>query len=140
MGCGKGLTGLYTRLLRDYLTMNTAQTPDVLSVDVEVSEKHFCYTTFAPAADAILVMRADTNINVRHVKCIVEDATSVDLTAQECDSAGDNCGAIEAAITCDVDGASDDGIDAGGVEAGDWIRFDYANVVDAPDHITSCIV
>jgi len=92
--------------------------------------------------DNFIFFYAKTAITITDIECIVEDATSVVITMQECDSAADNCSGVDGAstITCDVDGASDDGtLSNGGIDAGDWIRLDIGTVTGTVGFVTVCI-
>ncbi len=87
--------------------------------------------------DSFLWFEAEAALTVTRVSCICEAATSAVMTPRECDSAGDNCTDIEAALTCDVDGnVISSGIDNGSLDAGDWMRIDVGTVTGSPEHCT----
>ena len=83
------------------------------------------YSILNPAdADDHVWLRAPYAITITDIDCIIDPADtgeSISITFRECNSTGDSCTAIEAAITADNDGASDDGIDNSVIDAGDWV-------------------
>lgn len=104
-----------------------------------------CILIETPAdADDLLFFRNDRAITVTSIDCIVEAATSAIVVINECDSAGDTCGAansrVEESLTCDVNGAADDGtIGNAGVASGGWLRAQVGTVTGTPGHVTVCV-
>lgn len=89
-------------------------------------------------ADDFLFWRANEAVTVTSLDCIVENATSAVVVIVECDSAGDNCGTsrMSESLTCDVDGATDDGtIGEAGIVAGAWLRAQVGTVTGTPGHV-----
>jgi D-serine deaminase-like pyridoxal phosphate-dependent protein len=89
-------------------------------------------------ADDFLFWRANEAVTVTSLDCIVEDATSAVVVIVECDSAGDNCGTsrLSESLTCDVDGATDDGtIGEAAIAAGAWFRAQVGTVTGTPGHV-----
>ncbi len=86
-------------------------------------QKDFVIKTPADADDFIL-FKAQTAITITDIHCIAQGGTSISMDVQECDSAGANCATVDAAITCDTDGAEDDGtLSNGTIDAGDWVKI-----------------
>ncbi|QGH73034.1 MAG: hypothetical protein [Siphoviridae sp. ctCJE6] len=93
-------------------------------------------------SDNFIIFRADAALTISSINCIVENATSAVITVQECDSAGDNCAGVDGAttITCDVDGAADDGsLSNAAIDSGDWVRLDIGTVTGTVGHLAVSI-
>jgi hypothetical protein len=74
-------------------------------------------------ADDLIYAKSMNAATITDIYCIAEGGGTITLTLQECDSAGANCGNIEGAITCDSDGAEDDGtLTDGNFAANGWIK------------------
>ena len=86
-------------------------------------------------ADNFLWFRAPYDMTVVSTYCIVEDATDADIIIQVCDTAGDNCTGIDAAIACDVDGASDTSPANPAITAGAWVRLDIGTIEGTPGQV-----
>lgn len=91
------------------------------------------FTLESPAdADNFLIGKLPYNITILSVNCIVDPADtseSVVIDVQERDSTGDNPATFDATITCDNDGAADDGSLTNGVfDDGDWWSIDIGTV------------
>jgi len=80
-------------------------------------------------ADNFFMFEAPLALTITRIHGIVEDVTSVVMTFQECDSAGDNAVTIES-ITADINGTivTSGDIDNAGIDAGDIIRVDVGTV------------
>lgn len=94
---------------------------------------HFSTVLEDPAdADAFLLMKAPYGLTITDIDCIVDPAgtgESVVIDIQECDSSGDTCVTVDAAITCSNTGAADDGTLTNGViDSADWINLDIGTV------------
>lgn len=123
----------------DGTTLGVAGDPLVISGSGLGGADEKCHGITDPAdADNHIFWRVNAASTVTEVYGIVEDATSVVVTFQECDSAGDTCSTIEA-VTADVDGAADDGVDNASLDAGDWIRMDIGTVTGTPGHVVGCL-
>lgn len=100
--------------------------------------KDFTLPNPADGSDALL-FRAQQAMTVTDIHCIVDpadSAESISLDLQECDATGDNCASVDAAITCDNDGAEDDGtLGNAAIDAGDWVKM----VVGAPTGTVSAL-
>ena len=94
----------------------------------------------APAAtDDIIVMKAPYGMTIISTSCIVQGTTSVHGQLQECDSAGANCADTDDTddITCDADGAADDGtLSNASIDSGDWIMWKTTSIADTPTFLT----
>jgi hypothetical protein len=123
----------------------TGAAPDTLDADAELYTTTKCILIETPAdADDLLFFRPDNAVTITSIDGIVESATSAVVVVSECDSAGDNCGSanskLEESLTCDVDGATDDGtIGNAGVAAGNWLRAQVGTVTGTPGHCTVCV-
>ena len=80
------------------------------------------------SSDLFHFYRAQDNITITDIECIVDPAgtgESAVIDIQECDSTGDNCTTVDATITCDNDGAADDGTFTNpSIDANDWVALD----------------
>lgn len=86
------------------------------------------------------VYRTDVAITITGVDCIVDAATSVILTPNECDGNGGTCSAIEAAITCVATNTTEaTSIDNASIDAGDYIRVTRGTVTGSPKQATICL-
>lgn len=79
-------------------------------------------------ADSPMILKAPYGMTITDIDCLV-DAGSVVIDVQECTSAGASCATVDTTITCDSDGAADDGsLTNGSIDAGDWIKLDIGTV------------
>jgi len=86
-----------------------------------------------------LLLRVDVAVTITGVDCIVDAATSVVMTLQECDGNGGSCVDIEAAITCATTNTTESsGIDNASIDAGDWIRVTRGTKTGSPTQATIC--
>jgi hypothetical protein len=91
------------------------------------------------AADDILIMKAPYGMTIIKTDCIVQGTTSVHGQLQECDAAGANCADTDSTddITCDADGAADDGtLSNASIDSGDWIMWKTTSIADTPTFLT----
>jgi hypothetical protein len=87
-------------------------------------------------ADFTLALKLPYGITVTNVHCITGAVTSAVMDFQECSSTGTGCASVDAAITCDSDGAADDGVLSNSLfDSGDWVRFDMGAVTGAVDFV-----
>lgn len=101
-------------------------------------------TLLDPAdADSILIHKAQIAMTITDIDCIVDPADSsesVVIDVQECTSTGDTCATVDATITCDNDGAADDGtLTNGSIDSGDWINLDIGTVTGTVTALTFTI-
>ena len=80
-------------------------------------------------ADTWLLWKPQDNITITDIFCITDptDGTGETLIIdiRETDSSGDSGTTVDATITCDSDGAEDDGaLSNGTIDAGDWVQID----------------
>lgn len=90
-------------------------------------KKQKSFVVKSPAdTDDFLLFKSQQAITITDIHCIVDPADSgesISVDIQECDSTGDNCSTVDAAITADNDGAEDDGsLSNGAIDAGDWVK------------------
>ena len=82
-------------------------------------------------------------ITITNIDCIVDPADSsenVVIDLNECDSTGDNCVTVDANITCDNDGATDDGsLSNAVIDAGDWTQLEIVSVTGTVARLTVVI-
>lgn len=78
-------------------------------------------------SDIITLWKTLDPITITDIDCITDpmhSSESVVVDIQECDSTADNCATVDATITCDSDGAADDGsLSNGAIDANDWITY-----------------
>ncbi len=91
------------------------------------------FTLETPAdVDNWLLGKRQDAITITDIHCIVDPADageSVVIDVQERDATADNPATVDATITCDNDGAEDDGALANGtIDAGDWWSIDIGAV------------
>jgi len=83
------------------------------------------------AADAIDLLKAPAAITITDIHCIT-DAGTVVIDIQECTSTGATCVTVDATISCDSDGAEDDGAFTNGtIDAADWVHLEMGTVTTA---------
>ena len=92
----------------------------------------------APAeADDINIMKAPYGMTILGIDCIVQGTTSVTGQIQECSSAGASCADLDSDITCDADGAADDGtLTDSTIASGAWLRWKTTSVSGTPTFLT----
>jgi len=92
----------------------------------------------APAeADDINIMKAPYGMTILGINCIVQGTTSATGQLQECDSAGANCADLDSDITCDADGAADDGtLTDSTIASGAWVRWKTTSLSGTPTFLT----
>ena len=86
-------------------------------------------TIEGPAStDEILLWKTKDAITITSIDCLVDPADSGEsavIDLEECDSTADNCTSVDAAITCDNDGATDDGsLSNASIAADGWLNID----------------
>ena len=83
-------------------------------------------------ADNFLLGKMQDSITITDIHCIVDPADSAEsavIDIQERNSTGDSPATVDAPITCDNDGAEDDGsLSNGTIDAGDWWSIDIGTV------------
>lgn len=91
-------------------------------------------------ADAFILFKAPEAITISDIHCIADGGTSVVIDVQECSGTGTGCATVDATITCDTDGAEDDGtLSNGAIDSGDWVKLDIGTVTGAVDAVTVSI-
>jgi hypothetical protein len=91
-------------------------------------------------ADTPIIFKAPYGMTITDIDCIVGAATSAVIDVQECTSAGASCATVDATITCDTDGAADDGtLSNGSIDAGDWIKLDIGTVTGTVGYVSVTI-
>jgi len=114
---------------------------DGSAVNVHTSKKLFSYVIGSPSAsNDPLIFKARYPITISDIHCIVDPADSSEsvlISVDECDATGDNCTTTDANITCDNDGAEDDGTFTNGtIDAGDWVRINVGTVTGTVTNVT----
>lgn len=91
-------------------------------------------------AMSYLFFRAPYEITILSMTGIVDPAgtgESAVFDVQECNSTGDSCSTIDAAITADNDGANDDGsLSNAVVDADDWLLMDLGTITGTVSNLT----
>lgn len=92
----------------------------------------------APAdTDDINVMKAPYGMSILGIDCIVQGTTSVTGQLQECTSTGTDCADLDSDITCDADGAADDGsLTDSTIASGAWLRWKTTSLSGTPTFLT----
>ena len=92
----------------------------------------------APAAtDDINLLKAPYGMTISAINCIVQGTTSVTGQLQECSSTGGDCADLDSDITCDADGAADDGsLTDSAIAANGWLRWKTTSVSGTPTFLT----
>ena len=94
-------------------------------------------------ADSYLIEKLQSAITITDIHCIVDPADSAEsvvIDIQETNSTGDSGVSFDATITCDNDGAEDDGsLTNAGFDAGDYILWDIGTVTGTVDAVTVTI-
>lgn len=104
------------------------------------------FSILNPAGDKnYLLMKRIRAITITDVHCAVDPADSSEslvIDLEECDSTGDNCTPIDSSsITCDNDGAEDDGsLSNGTIDAGDWLNLDTGTLTGTVGTISITVV
>ena len=92
----------------------------------------------APAdTDDINLLKAPYGMTISAINCIVQGTTSVTGQLQECSSTGGDCADLDSDITCDADGAADDGsLTDSAIAANGWLRWKTTSVSGTPTFLT----
>jgi len=101
-------------------------------------------TLESPAdADNFNLFKAPYAITITDIECIVDPADSSEsavIDVQERDATADNPATVDATITCDNDGAADDGsLTNGTIDSGDWVSLDIGTVTGTVTQVTVTI-
>ena len=109
--------------------------------DYATGERSRCIVIESPVdADNLLFFSTEVAMTVVGIDCLVNAATSVPITVQECDANGGTCSAVEAAITCGTTNSTEAaGIDNPSIDAGDWVRIDVGVPSGTPGHVAVCV-
>lgn len=112
-----------------------------INADAELYTDSISFVLESPTDDdAFILFKAPHAITITDIDCIVGAATSAVIDIQECDSAGANCATVDATITCDADGAADDGtLSNGGIDAGDWLKLDIGTVTGTVKYVSGTV-
>jgi hypothetical protein len=74
-------------------------------------------------SDDMIYEKIQYATTITDVFCLAEGGGTITIDIQECSSTGGSCTSVDAAITCDADGAEDDGtLTNGSGDAGDWYK------------------
>jgi hypothetical protein len=114
---------------------------DSVEADTELFTKTKCINIDPDATTTDWIFfRAEAAITVTGIDCLVDAATSVVATVQECDGNGANCSNIEAAITCAATNTTEaTSIDNASVDAGDWVRVTRGTKTGSPTQVNVCV-
>jgi len=76
-------------------------------------------------------------MTISAINCIVQGTTSVTGQLQECSATGGDCADLDSDITCDADGAADDGsLTDSAIAANGWLRWKTTSVSGTPTLLT----
>ncbi len=117
-----------TSLAGRSLTMNTGATPDQIDIDAEIYEKQYdIVINDIDATKDFLFDKVQNAITITDIHCIIDPAGSgadADIEIMECNTTGDSCVTVDAAINCDNTGSEDDGsLSNGAIAAGNWLQI-----------------
>ena len=104
-----------------------------------ISPTHFVSIVIPDPAEAddINILKAPYGMTILGIDCIVQGSTSVTGQLQECTSSGGGCADLDADITCDSDGAADDGtLTDPTIASGAWLRWKTTSVSGTPTFLT----
>ncbi|KKT92251.1 MAG: hypothetical protein UW94_C0020G0001, partial [Parcubacteria group bacterium GW2011_GWA2_45_14] len=91
-------------------------------------------------ADNFNLFKAPYPLTITDIECVVDPAgagESAVVDVQERDGTGDNPATVDATITCDNDGAADDGaLSNGPIDSGDWVSLDIGTVTGTVTQLT----
>jgi hypothetical protein len=94
-------------------------------------------------ADNFMLFKAPFALTITDIECIVDPADtgeSVVIDIQERNGTGDSPATVDATITCDNDGASDDGtLTNGAIDSGDWVSLDIGTVTGTVNQVSVTI-
>ncbi len=112
--------------------------------DVLDTRRSISFTVESPVdADNILLGKLQWGITITDVHCIVDPADSAEsvvIDIEERGATGDSPVSFDATITCDNDGAEDDGaISNATFDAGDWASLDIGTVTGTVTQISGVV-
>ncbi len=94
-------------------------------------------------ADSIVLWKTLDPITITDIECIVDPADSAEsvvIDLHEADATGDTGVTVDATITCDNDGAADDGtFTNGAIDANDWLLLDIGTVTGTVTQVSVTI-
>jgi hypothetical protein len=129
--------GLLATAILDWACTDLASEAELTTHTADVDAHHpllFERTLESPAdADSFVWFKVPTGgLTITDIHCIIDPADtgeSVVIDVRECTSTADTCVTVDATITCDNDGAEDDGVlSNSAVDAGDWLLLDIGTV------------
>jgi hypothetical protein len=84
--------------------------------------------------------KSGTTWTILSIDCIVQGTTSVTGQVQECATDGTSCVDLDSDITCDADGAADDGtLTDSSIASNAWLRWKTTSVSGTPTFLTFVI-
>jgi hypothetical protein len=92
--------------------------------------------------DDPFIFKAPYGMTITDIDCIVGAATNTVIQVEECDATGASCTDVDATdITCDTDGAADDGsLSNASIDANDWVHLDIVSVSGTPGQVSVTII
>ncbi len=102
-------------------------------LDAVIHMESFVLETPADA-DNFLWFKAPFALTVTNIDCLVDAATSVAITVQECNADGGSCGTTDA-FTCNTTNSDSGAITDSAIDSGDWMRLDIGTVTGTPGHV-----
>jgi hypothetical protein len=116
----------------DTLTNKTYDASATGNVFTQKLQKDFSLLS-PTASDNTMLFKAQHAMTITDIHCIVDPADtgdSITVNIMECNATGDSCATVDAAITCDNDGAEDDGsFSNGSIDAGDWVSVEFGDTL-----------
>lgn len=113
-------------------------------IDVNVKRTYPIVIEYIQASDDFVFEKAPFDLTISDIDCIIDPADTGDsapIEIFECDSTGDNCTTVDAPITCDNDGQSDDGVLTNPtIDEGDWLKIESSACTGTCDFTSITIV
>ena len=101
-------------------------------------ELDFAFAIATPANGAVFnLFKARNPLTISAWHCIVVNGTNTVVRILEADSTGASGATIDADVTCDTNGAADDGsLSNGTIDAGDWVQVQVVSVSGGVSSVT----
>ena len=111
----------FTSVASNFQVVDEFEVVDGKNIYAESKE----WSVLLPNNDDAYLLKAQKNMTITDIHCIAAGGGTITINIQECSATGTSCTTTDAAITCDADGAEDDGTFTNpSIDAGDWIFID----------------
>lgn len=151
---GGGTTGKLLNLRNngtEYLNLSSAGSLNLINggkitvTGTKVSEKYQkSFSVINPGFNDIMLFKAQESMTITDIHCLVDSTDGSGITKQmdvfEAASDGSATTTTDAIITCDSNGAEDDGsLTNGTIDAGDWVGISLRTASGTPSLLTGTI-